>query len=269
MMQWWNAFCLAVGDPLLGWSLRLPSDATLLAVAVLSAVVFALARLATTNQDRLRRAAADKKRLKELIRVAKRSGDQDALARHRATQGQIGLMTLAAEIKPLLVAMAPIAILGTWCALRLEFHPPRADEPVEFAVYTPVSAAGALATLVPQAGVSCEGWIQRIEPVTDEGPPHGIAVWQIRAAARDEPYELTVRFGDKTLEHELLVGEPVYTPALAQQSETVITELRYRPLKLFGVVPGVAAIYFPPWLVGYLVLTIPLVFLLRRILKIQ
>ena len=40
MIAWWNHFCQVVGDALLGWLIRLHSDATLLVLALLSAVVF-------------------------------------------------------------------------------------------------------------------------------------------------------------------------------------------------------------------------------------
>ena len=40
---------------------------------------------------------------------------------------------------------------------------------------------------------------------------------------------------------------------------------RYRP---FGVVPGIERIYFDPWLVGYLLMAIPFVFILKRVFRI-
>ena len=49
-------------------------------MAVGTAAIITLARLFTTNQDLLRRCDQDKKRLKELIREAKREKDQEAVA---------------------------------------------------------------------------------------------------------------------------------------------------------------------------------------------
>ncbi len=45
-------------------------------------------------------------------------------------------------------------------------------------------------------------------------------------------------------------------------------EVRLRPARLFGVVPGIPAVGFQPWLVAYLLITIPLVPLLKRTLRI-
>jgi hypothetical protein len=47
------------------------------------------------------------------------------------------------------------------------------------------------------------------------------------------------------------------------------TELKLRPVKLFGVVPGIPALNFPAWLTGYLVLVIPITFLLRKMLRVR
>ena len=234
MLEWWNQICLTVGDWLLGWSLGLPSDLTLLVVAVASAAVLTVLRLVATNQDLLGRAAADKKRLKQLIRQAKQDGDREAVRRDRKTASTVGLLALRAEGRLLLVAILPLAVLATWCMFRLGFHPPRAGKPVEFAVYTLISASGQLAHVVPQPGVECDAWIARVEAVRDEEsvpkdieppygvePPYGLARWQLRAEARPEPYPVVFRLGDTSGTHDLLVGQAAYTvPAVYQGNGT-------------------------------------------------
>jgi hypothetical protein len=39
-------------------------------------------------------------------------------------------------------------------------------------------------------------------------------------------------------------------------------------VKLFGVVPGIPALHIPPWLMAYLLLVVPSVFILKRVFKI-
>ena len=41
-----------------------------------------------------------------------------------------------------------------------------------------------------------------------------------------------------------------------------------RPVKLFGVVGGVEGLFLPPWVVAYLLITIPLVYVLKRLLGV-
>ena len=91
MLDALTSVCLAIADPLLGWLLYLPRDLALLIVSIGTALVLALVRLKTTDQELLRRCKHDKKRQKELLRQAKRKGDKEARKRHRATIGRVGL----------------------------------------------------------------------------------------------------------------------------------------------------------------------------------
>ena len=72
---------LAITDPFMGWLLHLPRDAALLIAAVATALVLTLVRIKTTDQGLLRRCKQDKKRQKELLREAKKTGDKDAQKR--------------------------------------------------------------------------------------------------------------------------------------------------------------------------------------------
>jgi uncharacterized membrane protein (DUF106 family) len=269
MLETWNHACLAVWDLLLGWSLRLPADVTLFLVAAASALVLVAVRLVATDQDLLRRAAHDKTRLADRIRQARREGERETVERLRRAASSVALKMFASEGRPLLLALLPVAMLATWCVLRIDRHPPRDGEPITLVAYTPVSAAGEVTHLVPADGISCERWVTAIEAVTDQGPPHGMARWTVRATASSKPHRLAIRFRGQTYEHELLVGQPIYAPAVVTHAGGLMTETQLRPVQLFGVVPGLAFLYFPPWLVGYLLITIPLVPLLKRVLRIH
>ena len=269
MIDWWNSLCLTVFDSLLGWLLDLPSDAALLTVALGTAAIMTLIRRLTTNQDLLGRAAADRKRLGALIRAAKRRRDKSAVQRHRRTKSQIALKTLRAEGWPLLASIVPVAMLATWAWQRLAFHPPAADEPVRVVAHTPISAAGGVMHIVPRDGLQADGWIQPVTAVTDDGPPYGRACWTLRAAAADRPYRLTFRLGERSFEREFRAGGRTYAAPIVYHDDRTVTSLEMRPLKLFGIVPGLPQVYFPPWLVAYLVIVIPAVVLLKRVFRIR
>ena len=270
MLDLWTGFCLAVLDFLLGWLLYLPADVVLFAVAIGSALILTGVRKFTTDQDWLRRAADDRKRLGQLVKEAKKKGDREAVQRCRATQAEIGLKALKAEGKPLLAAVIPIAMLATWCLDRLDFHPPQPAEPVTLALYAPATAAGDLVHLVPQPGLqAADGWVRKLSAVTDDGPPHSLATWSLTGQSNGKPYPLLIRHGQRTYEADLRVGGRTYSLPLKDHGNEVISELQMRPLKLFGIVPGIPAIFFPPWLVAYLVIVIPFVFVVKRVLKIH
>ncbi len=270
MLSALHHFIVAMMDFLLGWLLHFPSDVQLIAVALGSALVLALVRLWTTDQDLLRRCRADKARLKTLVREAKTRRDKDAITRHRATLGMIAIKQLRQEGRPLLASLIPIIMLATWALSRLEFHPLKTGKPVEFAAYFPISAVGKIAHIVPSDGLAAEtGWIQEITAITAQGPAHGIATWRLTTAAGPEQRELTVRFDGKTLAHPYRVGIRTYEAPVLNHNESLrATELRLRPVKLFGIVPGLPAVHLPAWLTGYLLLIIPLTFLLKKVLRV-
>lgn len=269
MLDWWNRISLGLFDLLLGWLLGLPTDAALIVVAVGTAAILTFVRLFTTDQDLLARAAADRRRLKELIRDAKKRGDRDAVKRHRAVKAMIAMRTFPSEGKPLLASIVPIAMLATWAFARLAYDPPRAGEEVEVRLTTPISAAGEAAHVVPVEGLRADGWVKPVEAVTDCNPPHGLAAWRLRGAAADKPYRLIFRFRDESYSRDLLVGQRMYSDPIADHGGLVTTEVRLRPRKLFNIVPGIPAIAFDPWLVGYLVLVIPSAVIVKRVFRIH
>jgi uncharacterized membrane protein (DUF106 family) len=269
MLERLNHWIVAVMDVLLGWLLRLPSDVQLIAVALGSAIVLTGVRIWTSNQDLLRRCRDDKARLNAHIREAKRRKDRTAVQRHRSTLGMIAMKQLRQEVRPLLASLLPIVLLATWAFNRLEFHPPPASEPVEFTAYFPISAAGKLAHIAPCEGVvAANGRLREIGAVADQGPAHAAATWQLVAATRTQPHRLRVRFDHRTLEHPLQVGARTYEPPVRTHEGGYTTEVKLKPVKLFGVVPGIPAILFPPWLTAYLLLVVPCVFILKRVFKI-
>jgi uncharacterized membrane protein (DUF106 family) len=266
-----NDAILRLADVLLGWLLVVPTDVALILVAVGTGAILAVVRLFTTNQDLLRRASDDKKRLKTLIREAKRRKDKAAVGRFRASQNMIGLKTMKSEGWPLVAAILPILVVATWCFQRLAVVPPRAGEAVPLVAYFPVSAAGQVVHLVPQDGLSVEdGWVREIEPVTDpaEGPPHATATWLVKADSRPEPYLLEIRYKRGTYTKELLVGQRVSSPPVefyADDDPLTSTELKLQPVKLFGLVPGIEWLCLPPWMAAYFLIAIPSVSLLKRL----
>ena len=262
-------FILAAGDLCFGWLLSLPSDVSLLAVAVITSVVFVVVRLFTVDQELGRCCSADKKRLKVLIKEAKAAHDKHGVNRYRATVGRIGMKLMKMEVKPTLVALLPVTFLALWACERLDCFPPKAHEQVEVSFHYPVSACQRIAHLAPLKGVVSEGgWIKRFDE--EEGDPlAAMAVWKLRFDQVGS-YKLKFRFDDKTYEHEVLVGARYYmlTMQLYPENKKIASVIRLPQRMLFGIVPGYAPLGCKPWMVGYLLLTVPLVFINKALFRI-
>ena len=87
----------------------------------------------------------------------------------------------------------------------------------------------------------------------------------MHATAAPQPYTLLFRLDKRSYGHPLLVGQTRYAAPVDVHSDEVITYVEMEPVRLFGVVPGIAALAFPPWLVAYLLLTIPCAVLVKRL----
>ena len=269
---------LAAGDAIFGWLLSFPSDATLLLLAGLTSLIFVVVRRFTVDQNLALRCRLDKLRLKQLTRQAKAAHNKEAVGRYQATVAQISLKLLKAEVLPTLVALLPIGLLAIWAHERLNYFPPQPKQPVEVAFYLPVSACGRLIHISPVPGLSApDGWLRPVTADKDRQgkTTNGIARWKLRAENPGE-YNLRFHFDDKVYEHPVTIGARYYSPTLKSQDDQnaqIVSEIKLRPRKLFGVVPGTEALGLPglldPWLVGYLALVIPLFFVNKRLFRVE
>lgn len=261
---------VAAGDVLLGWSLHLPWDLALAVLALVSSLLFIAARKWTTQQRLLQRCTADKRRLRELLRAARARNDLEARRRHRALRGMVLRKQFAQELKAMWVALIPIAALAAWAWQRLEFVPPKPREPIRVRAFFPVSAAGQVTHLVPQAGLQArQGWIQEIHAVRDGSAVRGVAEWMLTAERRADPYPVQLNFGGRLFAWPLAVGLPTRNARVTEfGGECSHVEIVQDRFHFLGLVPGLPWLGFPPWLVAYVILTPLFVAALKRLLRI-
>jgi hypothetical protein len=267
---------LQAADVALGWLLVPGGPWPAVGLAVISAVAMVLVRRLVTDQDKLGRCAADKKRLKQLIREARGCRDKAAVKRHKATRTLVQLKLLRAEGWPLLLSIPIIGVLGTWGYYRLAYHPPRSNEAVVVELSLPPSAAGSLATLLPRDGLDANSWIAPV--VEGKGKPaHAVARWTVRAPARPEDYTLRMRARGQTYRHPLRVGQPTCAETIRQHDRRFLlpqSVVYLRPMKVLGVIPWFApttttGTILPAWLVTYVLVVVPLVYLLKAVFRIH
>jgi hypothetical protein len=260
---------LVVGDLLGGWILLLPRDLGLLAVGIVTALLLVGVRRWATDQGWLRRARDDAKRLKQLRREALARGDRAAADRHRTLAGRIGLMRLGGEGRPLIWAIVPVALLAVWAYERLPYLQPVPGAELAVHLVHPASAVGTLAHLVPEEGleVADDRWITNF--VADPANPRqSVATWRLKPTA-DQRLTLVSERG--RFMHPLpLSGSSmplVMIPHL--EDGTIVSHLDLVERRLFGVIPGLPAAMLPAWLVGYLILTIAMVPVTKRVFRLE
>jgi len=296
MWQAVNDFLVNAADYLLGWILYLPRDLKLVVVALMTSAVMAYVRKWSTDQDWLGRAARDGKRLKELARQARADKDKPAGRRIKQTMMLIKLKGLRFEGKPLLLAIIPVAILATWAFGRLAYEPPAKGRTIELRLYVPNAdiASANRPYLAPTPGIEVErtatgGVVQEVVRDTHPAPTRvwdkanaavaaklgmtpeltGVARWRIKAVGDKDRYTLRVCHKGKCYEKQLIV-DGRHTPAAytACDGQTAIgLELAMEPLMLFGQVGPI--LFLAPWLVAYLLIAIPFVYVFKAVCRIH
>lgn len=286
-----NNWILAVGDLLFDWMLDVPRDLVLLIIAVMTGVVMTIIRRFTTNQDKLKRCNESEAKLKARLAEAKKCRDKEEKIRIRSVINQISMMKLTAEGKPLLFSLLPILVIAVWAFSRIAFIPPTPEDKVDVIVYFDSANIGQLATLLPQDDVDIEGpAIRRIETSYNlKGETDGgMATWTISAAPRPKPYDLTFRFKGSTISAQYqLDGRSYASPAIwyDNNEDVIMTEFKLKPYKPLGAHVGLidnlwnryltlpdweglrVQDFVAPWLLGYLILVVPLTFILKPALR--
>lgn len=292
MIEMLNDWVVWATDYIFGWVLYLPRDLALFSVAALTSFVMVVVRKWSADQGWLKRADDDAIRLNQLTAIAKKEKDTESVKRYQQTLGLIKMRSMKQEGPPLLWALLPIVLLATWCFSRIAFMPPKAGEWVTVTAHTGTAAIGNIAHLVPAQGVKVkDGWIR---PVQDEKvapaanwwergdewlqqkmgtavKPEGAAVWTVSAPANDKPYDLQFVYDGHVYKAPLLVGQKRYESQLVTYGADCgiqAIEFGLTPLKLFGFLPGISAFALAPWLLGYLVIVVPLALLIKKVLHI-
>lgn len=265
-----SAAIMSGGDLLLGWLLLLPRDATLLVFSVLTALLMTLARRWVTNQDLLRRCSEDLRQLKRLNREAKQAGDKPRRLRLRNTVALVKRTQLAEDMKVLAVVLIPVAALATWAVERLDYLPPRVGEDFVVRAFFPISSVDEVTHLVPIDGVDLQSSPIQIIQADQQSPPSGLAEWTLRPTSAADERTLTIRHHGESVVHRVSIGRRTYLPPQelhqnVRLSQTEVLLRRYRPL---GVDLQTDSLGLPPWMIGYLVLTLLFVPGLKRLLRV-
>ena len=268
-MNPWTETLLRCGDYLLGWLLYLPRDIRLIALAVLTSLLLSIVKKAVADREWLSRAKCDLKRLKALLKNARKEKDSESLERYRYTRAMIQLKQLRYELKTLAWVMLPLLLIGSWSWHRMEFEPPTKDSSFEVILRTPASSIGQVAYLVPNDATHVDNWVKPIVQSGNSAYP-GIAIWSVTPSPISGMARLSLRSGNNTYEQPVLTGGRYYqVPQFTQHGEGWRTELKMREVKLFGVLPGVRRLGFPPWVTAYVLLVVLLLPISRRCFRVR
>ena len=293
---------VASGDVAFGWLLALPRDVALVGLALATVLASVVARRCCADQDRLRRSVADLRVLKTLKRAARQAGaPRSELLRFDHTTAQVRLWQMRVDLRVLGVVIVPLAWIATWAATRLDYEPIELGKDYTLTARLPISSAGRVAHLVPEPWFTPEtSLIARAAPDPDH-PGWARADWRLRFVDRDEsraesrgesrgmPLALTMRHAGETATHPVFLDGRRPSPAVAFAAETddsraaspasesspsesvarrlVESRLSVAEYRFLGWVPGWPAAGLAPWVVAYLMLSLLLLPIAKRVTR--
>jgi len=270
-MASWIQTSPAILDLLLDPVTRWRPDVAILAVGVGVALLSVLIRLLLGGQALLRRAVADRRRLRALMRLARAQGNTADVRRYRQTWRMIRRRTRRGRWSTTLMSLALLVWVGGWCSGRLAYYAPRPGDTVEVSLVGPADAIGELVHVVPMDGVQADGWIRRMEP--NPGPSDredgSRAVWHLVGTASDHPQMLVFRHETGTWVHDLWIGRQGPMRAIVRHDDRWATQVRLEPVRLLGPAGPARLLGVPGWMIGYVLLVVATGRLLRWVLRIR
>lgn len=265
-----------IGEWLLGWTDSLPADAAFLIVCLLSVASMLVTKSLFSDASIARGVHADLRRLRQLLRQARRQGDRPAVRRHRRNRVRVLLVRIQNEFKAIGVSLLLVSVLVVWSQRHLQHRSIAPGQPFRVVLQLPASFDAQLVHLVPQEGVKAEdGYVRQLRaspdarreslPIRTAKPlPEAIAEWQLAAEAGD--HELLFRTPQSSCRHRVVVGTRPTADSIRTEQPGVVIETKFLPYQPWKVVPGVPVLDCPPWLSGYLLIVIPLYLLGSRVL---
>ena len=257
-------------DGPLGWLLALPRDLAVVLFAALTAVLMTVVRKIVTNQNLLHRCVVDLKRLREQLRAARNTHDKVSVSRFRTTMAQIKGIQLAADLRVLVAVIVPLGGLAIWATERFDYLPIEINDDVALRAYFPVSSIGRIAHVVPDSSFELQGSPVAIVGTDPTDPTRAVAEWTMRPRLAGS-HTVVVRHERETATHTVTFGAATYDSPIQIQkcSRISSTEVGIRRYLPFGFSLGGGLVNLPPWLMAYLILTLGMTPVIKRLLSVS
>ncbi len=266
MIQSWDSICLYVGDAVLGWTLAYPRDLVVIVISICLGGLLHAIRSATTDRHYLRQIAADKRRLNELIRVARAANDPEEIRRLKHIRSLVRAQQSQTELLSVCLSLLLLLALATWGQHRLADLPWSPGETVQLRISTPPSAVGEIIHVVPEENLqSVNGWVRTIQRDVVLGLPTGKAEWSLQLGVQAVPSMITIRRGSTTIHHHLLDAQSRPADTVQRHGSRVETSLPPRPYQPLGLIPQQILPGLPGWAALLMLTSGAVVFGLRRV----
>lgn len=257
-------------DWVLGWVERFSPIVSISIVGVISGIAVIATQKYASNQKFMGKAKADLDLLKKKMKTAKAEMNDDALARARGLSGRIGGKYMVAALKPSLLTVPLIGVIGLWTGSRLGFLPLHPNDEVAVVAHFEDNAKG-FAWVAPNDDLALKGTL--ISPIEIPADGGGLqARWKLRAGKAGTS-ALTIHHAGATHQIPLTIAEsggrppePVTTVGEPTKSQDTLQAIEVK------LAPSVKEAWWNLWLQWgglYLIVAMAIAFPLRTLLKVN
>lgn len=256
MVSGFQAFVDMIFNPVFGWLLNIPSILAIIFLATLLALISTLLQKFLTNQAKMKRLRDDTKKYQEQMKRLRDDPEKMMKVQQKVLPIQMELMK--ESFKPLLVTLVPFLLVFFWLSSHFAFFPVEPNTPFIVSA-TFEKGIGGTATLGGSSAILIETPEQTVKD--------GMVKWVVKAPAGE--YDLNLTFAGATFYRRVLVtSDREYLQPQMPLSGTVksfdVENRKLTPLgdnfSLFGWHPG--------WIFYYIILSIPLSLLFKKLFDV-
>jgi len=245
-------------NPVFGWLLDIPALIAILFLSVVLGLVNTLLQKYMTNQAKMKRLKDDTKKYQKQLKVYQKEGKTDKMMELQKKLMPIQMQLMKESFRPLIVTMIPFLIIFFWLANHFAFLPVLPGEP--FAV-TAVFASGVAgeATLSVPEGFTID---EAVKQVTDER-----IVWTI--SGPEGVHSITMGYAGAEFTRDVLITTERSYIQPKMSLKGVVKEFNIGNKKLQPLGDGFNLFgWFPGWIFYYIILSIPISLLFKKILQV-
>jgi uncharacterized membrane protein (DUF106 family) len=246
-------------NPVFGWMLNMPSILAILLLATILALISTLLQKYLTDQAKMKRLREDTKKLQKQMKEAK--NNPEAVMKIQSKMMPIQMDLMKESFKPLLVTLIPFLLVFFWLSNHFAYYPVTPNEPFVVSATFEEGISGTAMLTSPTLRV--EEPAQQIAAGEDD---EGLAKWIVTGPAGE--HDLILSLGPINVSRKVLVTDEreYITPEMPRKG--TITSFNVENERLIPI-PGLNIFgWHPGWIFYYILFSIPLSLLLKKVLDV-
>jgi uncharacterized membrane protein (DUF106 family) len=255
MVGGFQVFIDTIFNPVFGWLLNIPSLVAIIILAFTLGLVSTLLQKYLTDQAKLKRLREDTKKLQEQIKKATKDKDMNKLSNLQEKIMPIQVDMIKETFKPIIVTMVPFLLIFFWLSNHFAYHEIRPDVPFTVSAQFKEGVGGTVTLDSPLL----------VDDATKQ-VSDGVARWTLKGPAGEHSLNLT--YAGATLSRKVLISEERIYESPAQPFEGPVSSFNIDNERLIPI-PGFNLFgWYPGWIFYYIIFSIPLSLLLKKVLNV-